>query len=56
LKPAPTGPADTAKQEGYDALWPVAEDLVTAVMRNERRTEIEAAQLAMEQVLDTIAP
>jgi hypothetical protein len=56
LKPPPTGPADTAKQQDCDALWPAVEDLVAAVMTKESRTEIEAAQLAMEQVLDTIAP
>jgi hypothetical protein len=56
LKLSPTGSADTTKQQDYDALWPVAEDLVASVITKERRTEIEAAQLATEQVLDTIAP
>jgi len=56
LKLSPTGSADTTKQQDYDALWPVAEDLVASVITKERRTEIEAAQLVTQRVLDTIAP
>jgi 4'-phosphopantetheinyl transferase EntD len=56
LKPSLTGSADTTKQQDYDALWRAAEDLVASVIMKERRTEIEAAQLVAEQVLDTIAP